>query len=107
MAADARDELVDVIAEAVRRHSTFVEKDTEPTEYGYAICVGCGERRGDASGIPHLSRAVLAALVDVYGEPEIEEDRCSEPDCYERGHNPARRLVFPWKAVKEGQENGR
>jgi hypothetical protein len=81
--SDATDELAEVLTDALvmTRLSDFAGTDL-------ALIEGAVEEQ-------------VAALVERYGEPEIEEDRCVEPDCYERGHKPARRLVFPWQKVKE------
>ena len=90
---DARDELVDVIAEAV--------------ETARMNWVGGSDGEFD----PFIAKHVLAALVERYGEPGIERLRagfgttppCDEPDC-PCSTPDQRRLVFPWQAVKEGDQ---
>lgn len=84
--SDATDELTEVLTNALvmTRLSDFAGTDL-------ALIEGAVEEQ-------------VAALVERYGEPEIEEDRCVEPDCYERGHKPARRRVFPWQPVEGDQE---
>lgn len=64
------------IAATIRKHSRFVEAETGTTQYGYAICAGCGERRGDAVGLNHLIDKVadsVAARVEAAKAQALEQ----------------------------------
>jgi hypothetical protein len=93
MSDDVRQELVDVIAEAL-------------------LAEGWSQFTSD-----HQARAVLAALVERYGEPEIEDNfhtrhywtvcgDASDPmfgQVVSEPRPPQRRLVFPWQPVEGGR----
>lgn len=96
--SDARDDLVDVIAEALIQHEWRTVNSA-----GTMILTICTCGAQPIIGEPdHIASAVLAALVERYGEPEIEHEPLMVHPMDLRPKTYLRRLVFPWKAVKEG-----
>lgn len=94
--SDARDELMDVIAETLNEQITFGPDETR-------LHLGAGQ-------FAVVAEAVLAALVSRYGEPEIGTDLDYDDTGDERAGfklnangDPLlrRRLVFPWQVVNE------
>lgn len=91
----ARDELVDVFAEALydaRGYAGCSKEETHETRNVWKAC------QADA-------QATLAALVERYGEPKfytLEPGERIISDYHpDEGSEPFRRLVFPWQAVGE------
>lgn len=89
----AHDELVDVIAEAIA--DDFYRMSGGDPAWPEAP----DPNEGDYS----LAHAVLDALVERYGEPEIEGRKWYQFGALSEAEHQ-HRLVFPWQAVKEGDQ---